>query len=541
MFLKLFFVMFFIAGRSLCFAQEPASGISKASLKPVFKKANQLYSEGRYEATDEELTTVESVLKSADDTEELFGVLYYWQGVVANRLNDFPKAISSFDKAIKLGFDSPDLNYEFGQALYANENMKRARAQFAKSYKRKYKRGVSLYYIAYISKEIKDHKKAHKFFKLVEKLPPEEAAEVKQASEMQIADMYYEKAIDHPDEFRVMENHVIPAYEKALKVDEKSNLAPMIKEKIASIQRRYDLLLFQLRNGRPVMRPPYFLKASQEFGYDSNVIFSPNETFIDKSKRQSQFTRTDIYGRYTFYHHDYFSVSPEVRFNNTYYFNRVPEIHRNDNRVYSGAIRTAYEHDLMGRPAATLFDVDYNEVKRDINQKKKLQYNSNSLAFMIGQRFSFWDRGESVLRLRWRRFDSYSDFSDSKTFSLSFEQVVAFSLDTMLFYTSLDRSRVENDSFDTNSFTVRADYILSRFREYVTPIIGLGVTRVDPVNLRNFRGIETLVNPSARLIKNIGKNWRAILKYDKQRYDSRDQLLFSYEKETYGLEIEYLF
>ncbi len=541
MLLKLFFVMILIAGRSLCFAQEPASGISNASLKPVFKKANQLYSEGRYEATDEELTTVESVLKSSDDTEELFGVLYYWQGVVANRLNDFPKAISSFDKAIKLGFDSPDLNYEFGQALYANENMKRARAQFAKSYKRKYKRGVSLYYIAFISKEIKDHKKAHKFFKLVEKLPPEEAAEVKQASEMQIADMYYEKAIDHPDEFRVMENHVIPAYEKALKVDQKSNLAPIIKEKIASIQRRYDLLLFQLRNGRPVMRPPYFLKASQEFGYDSNVIFSPNETFIDKSKRQSQFTRTDIYGRYTFYHHDYFSVSPEVRFNNTYYFNRVPEIHRNDNRIYSGAIRTAYEHDLMGRPAATLFDVDYNEVKRDINQKKKLQYNSNSLAFMIGQRFSFWDRGESVLRLRWRRFDSSSDFSDSKTFSLSFEQVVAFSLDTMLFYTSVDRSRVENDSFDTNAFTVRADYILSRFREYVTPIIGLGVTRVDPVNLRNFRGIETLVNPSARLIKNIGKNWRAILKYDKQRYDSRDQLLFSYEKETYGLEIEYLF
>ena len=541
MLLKVLLIFFLMAGRSLCYAQEPASGISKASLKPVFKKANQLYSEGRYEATDEELTNVEHSLKTSEDAEELIGVLYYWQGVVANRLNDFPKAISSFDKAIKLGFDSPDLNYEFGQALYANENMKRARAQFAKSYKRKYKRGVSLYYIAFISKEMKDFKKAHKFFKLIEKLPPDEAAEVRQASEMQIADMFYDKAVNHPDEFRVMENHVIPAYEKALKIDDKSNLAPIIRDKISGIQRRYDLLYFQLRNGRPVLRPPYFLRASQEFGYDSNVIFSPNENIISKSKTHSQYSRTDVFGRYTFYHHDYFSISPEVRATNTYYFNRVPEIYRNDNRVYSGAIRTSYEHDLMGRPAATLFDVDYNEVKRDINQQKKLQYNSNSLSFMVGQRFSFWDRGESVMRLRWRSFDSYNDFSDSKTISLSFEQVISFTLDTLLLYTSVDRSRVQNDYFNTNSFTVRADYIMSRFREYVTPIIGLGVTRVDPINLREARGIETLLNPSARLIRNVGKNWRAILKYDKQRYDSKDQTLFSYRKETYGIELEYLF
>ena len=541
MLLKVLIIFMIVACRSFCFAQEPASGISKSSLRPEFKKANALYSESRYEATDEELTDVERRLKTSEDAEDLLGVLYYWQGIVANRLNDFPKAISGFDKAIKLGFDSPDINYELGQALYANETMKRARAQFAKSYKKKYKRGVSLYYIAYISKEIRDFKKAHKFFKMIEKLPAEEAAEVKQAAEMQVADMYYEKAVNHPDEFRVMENHVVPAYEKALKIDDKSNLAPIIREKITAIQRKYDLLYFQLRNGRPVLRPPYFLRASQEIGYDSNVIFSPNETIVSKSKQHSQFSRTDMFGRYTFYHHDYFSISPELRATNTYYFNRVPEIYRNDNRVYAGAIRTSYEHDLMGRPAATLFDFDYNEVKRDINQKKRLQFNSSSLSFMAGQRFSFWERGESVLRLRWRRFDSYNDISDSKTISLSFEQVVAFSLDTLLIYTSIDRARVENDNFDTNAFTVRGDLILSRFREYVTPIIGVGVTRVDPVNLRSFRGIETLVNPSARLIRNIGKNWRAILKYDNQKYDSKDQLLFSYKKETYGLELEYLF
>jgi len=124
---------------------------------------------------------------------------------------------------------------------------------------------------------------------------------------------------------------------------------------------------------------------------------------------------------------------------------------------------------------------------------------------------------------------------------MSFEQIVSFSLDTLLLYASVDRTRVEFDVFDTNSFTIRADYILSRFREYVTPILGLGMTRIDPINDRAFRGIETLLNPSARLIKNFGTNWRAILKYDRQKYDSQDTQLFGYRKESYGLELEYLF
>lgn len=541
MFRKVLLFTILISVQFLSYAQELDSGISKSSKNPAFKRANELYAQGKYEATDEELDLVKEKLKASPEAENLFGVLHYWQGIVANRLNDFPKAISSFDKAIQAGFDSPDINYELGQALYANENMKRARAQFAKSYKRKYKRGVSLYYIAFISKEIRDYKKAYKFFKQIRKLPPEEATEVRQAAEMQIGDMYFEKGVDHPDEFRVMERHVIPQYEEALKIDPKSNLAPVIREKIYSLQRRYDLLLFQLRNGRPVLRPPYFLKISQELGHDSNVVFSPTETTVASAQQESPFTRTDIFGRYTFYHHDYFSIAPEARFNNIYYFNREPEIHRNDTRIYSGAIRTAYEHDLRGRPAAVLFDLDYNEVKRDIHQRKRLQYNSNSQSVMIGERMNFWDRGETVFRFRYRKFDSYNNIADSQTFSASVEQTLAFTMDTFLFYGSIDRNRVHTEIFDTNSFTARLDYIISRFREWVTPIVGLGVTRIDPINDRSSRGIETLVNPSARIIKNFGANWRAILKYDHQNYDTQNTQFFGYEKETYGLEIEYLF
>src|SRR5690606_10943810 len=154
-----------------------------------------------------------------------------------------------------------------------------------------------------------------------------------------------------------------------------------------------------------------------------------------------------------------------------------------------------------------LFDLEYNEIHRDIRRKKKLQYNSSSVTYMIGHRMDFWNRGDTVFRLRFRRYDTYNDFSDSKSISFSMEQVVAFQTNTLLLYGSLDRSRVDFDVFDTNAFTLRADYIISAWREHIIPIVGVGVTRIDPVNDRSIRGIETLVTPSVRLLKNFGRNW----------------------------------
>lgn len=541
MFLQVFIIFFLIMGQSLSFAEDLADGISVSSENSLFSEAGMLYRDGRYEAVAAELKTIEVNLANKVSNDDNLRLLNYWQGIIANRLNEFPDAIKYFDKAIKLKYKSEDINYELGQALFASDNLKRARAQFAKSYKRKYKKAVSLYYIAFISKELRDSKKAYKFFNTIEKLPESERIEVLQAARMQVADMYLARAEDHPDQFRVIENHVIPKYESALEVDRNSNLAPVLRNKIITLQKKYDLMYFQMRNGRPLIRPPYFFKISQELGQDSNVIFNPNETTVARSKQDSTFTRTDIFGKYTFYYHDFFSVSPEARFNNIYYFNRIPEIYRNDSRIFSTALRNAYEFDLMGRPASFLFDLDYVEVKRDIRQKKSLEYNSSAVTYMTGVRLNFWDSGETVARLRYRTFDSFSDFTDSKSISASVEQVVSFTQDTLLLYASLDRSRVNFDFFDTNSFTVRADYIISRFREMVVPVIGVGVTRIDPVNDRNARGIETLINPSVRLIKTLGKNWRGILKYDSQDYDSGDSNAFAYEKSVYGFELEYLF
>jgi hypothetical protein len=249
---------------------------------------------------------------------------------------------------------------------------------------------VSLYYIAFLSNELGERKKAVSFYKAIDKLDEEEAKEVKQAAEMQIADIYLEQIEKHPDAFRSIENTIIPQYKSAYNIDKNSPLANEIQKKIRDLQAKYDLILFKLRNGRPTLIPPYFLRLADEYGADSNVIFSPKEQEVASSQKASQFNKTDILGRYTFYVHDIMSISPEFRFNYTRYMNRVPEIYRNDNYLVAPAIRTAYEHKLWKKPASVLFDYDFNEIERDINSEKKLKFASQAHTLMIGERFNYF-------------------------------------------------------------------------------------------------------------------------------------------------------
>jgi len=524
------------------YAQDDSLEISNASNNAVFKNAVDSYSQGKYQATVEELKTIEAKLtQKGSPNRETLGLIQYWKGICYNRLQDFSESIKSFDKSLGLDYVPVDLHYEYGQALFAAEKLSEARIQFRESVKKKFKRGVSLYYIGYISKEMGERKKAFTFFKAINKLSEEEAKEVRQASEMQVGDIYLEQVEKRADAFKSVETYVIPQYQLAYEIDKESALAPQIQEKIVNLQRKYDLILFQLRNGRPTLNPPYFLRISQEFGQDSNVTFSPAETTISKAKQASIYSKTDFIGRYTFYYRDYFSIAPEFRFNNTYYFNRVPEIYRNDNFLLAPAVRTSYEHTLFKKPAAFLFDYDFNEARRDVNAEENLEFSSRSHSLMFGERFNYWNFGETIVRLRYRMLDSYLDVSDSNTTSLVFEQVRSLTLNTLLFYASYDRMRVTDSTYDTDSLTLRVDLIMPRVKDWFTPSFGLSLTSTDPINNKDQRGRETLINPSARFAKTFKKNWRANLKYDYQKNDSKDEENFAYTKSVYAFELEYLF
>jgi tetratricopeptide (TPR) repeat protein len=521
------------------FAQNSMTELPDISTSPIYKEAVASYQAGKYQTTIDELKAVEIKISSTADKMNM-GFLSYWMGVCYNRIQDYPLAIENFEKALGVDYRPEDIHYEYGQALFASEKLSEARLQFRESLKRKFKRAVSLYYIAYISKELGEKKKAVTFYRAIDKLDASEAKEVQQAAEMQVGDIYLEQVEKHPDSFQAVENYVIPQYKRALNLNKESRLAFEIANKIRELEQKYDLVLLKLRNGRPTLVPAYFSRLALEVGSDSNVTFAPSEQSVAESKKRSLFTKTDLITRYTLYHEDFISFAPELRFNYTRYLNREPEIYRNDNYLIAPAFRTAYEHKMWNQPAATLFDYDYADARRDINEREKLEFSFRSHTLMIGEKFNYFPWGESIVRLRHRVFDSFTDASDSKTTSLVFEQVRNFLTSTLLIYSSIDMSRVKEDIYDTNSFTVRGDLLMARIRDWFSPSFGLGITRTNPFN-DSIRGIEYMINPSARVTKAFDKNWRSSLKFDYQRNKSDDRENFDYEKYIYSLEIEYLF
>lgn len=503
-----------------------------------FNKVMALYSQGKYQSTVDELNSIEHKFKSDKKNK---GLVNYWKGMAYNRQQFFAEAIESFQKAKSLGFDTPDFNYEYGQALFAADKLGPARIQFNESFKKGYKRATCLYYMAYVAKEVGEEENARTLYGAVKKLEAEEGKDVIQPAEMQLADMELEIAEKQPDVFRHVESKVIPIYENAYKMNPDSPLAPKIKEKIRNLQKKYELVLFQLRNGRPTAYPPYYLRIAQELGWDSNVTFAPTETTISKSKQGSTFSKTDVMGRYTFYHKDYIGVAPELKANLTRYFNREPNIYRNDNYIILPAIRGTYEHTLWNKPATHIFDYEYSEVHRDIYTEKELSYATSSHALVLGERFNYFKIGQSTLRVRARKFSSYLDTSNSNTLSLIYEQIVGLKDSTVLIFSSLDRTRVKSDLFDSNSWLMRADWLLPKYKDWFTPSVGFALTLIDPINNRDSRGLEYLMNPNVRLSRRFGKHWGANFRAEYMQQNSKDKANFAFKKNLAALELEYLF
>lgn len=532
--MKVFFIILF--SLSCCFASAQSTTNQK-----TLQVAFDFFYQGRYQNTLLELEKVEKkLLVNVDSNKELLGVIYYWRGICFNRVQNFNEAIVSFEKSLGLDYVPADIHYEYGQALYAEDKLSEARIQFRESLRRKFKRGISLYYIGQISKEMGEVKKAFTFFRSINKLSSEESIEVKQASEMQIGELYLEQT-NSSNVLNSIEEYVIPQYRKAIELDPQSELAGLINEKISNLERKYDLVLLQLSNGRPILNPPYLLRLSQEAGMDSNVLFSPSGTFISKSKQSSAYSKTDVLGRYTFYYRDFLSITPEFHSNFTHYFNRVPEIYRNDNYLIAPAVRASYEHELWNRPASLLFDYDYSESRRDVNAKKEFDLSYRSHALMLGEKFNFFNFGETLFKIKYRVLEGHTSGSDANLASLVFEQLKNVSNHTLYFHFSFDRMRVDDNRFDFNALTFRTDFFIKEFKNGLTPTVGLGITSVDPVRAKDERGKELLLNPSLRLSKRFDKNWRGNLKYDFEKYNSKDKDNFNYTKSVYALELEYLF
>lgn len=527
----------------MAFAQENLVKTNDTNFDRGLKEAYTSFQTGKYVQTKNRLTELAAEVEGrADKNRTLSGLLAYWRGVTANRLSEFSSAISFFEQSISLDYRPKDIYYEYGQALYASEKLKPARKAFGESYKRGHKRGVSLYYLGFISQALRDEKQAVTFYKSIESLPKEEQEDTLQAAKMQLGDIYLSKAEKRPDTIKVVQVYVIPSYKEALEIDPESSLASDIRAKITELQQKYELVLYRMRNGRPTPVPPYYLRVAQDFTYDTNPVFAATETTNSEAKQGSMVSKTDAFGRYSFFYKNIMSFSPELRMNYTRHMKREPEIYRNDNWVAAPALRTSYEHYVNKKQASLIGDIDYVYSNRDRDAEKKLKFNSRVTTYTVGEKIvGLMGVGETTVRLRHRTFDSYNDTADSKTNGIGLEHVLPRSGGQLyIFNLGYDQTRVENEIFDTNTIFLRADAILPQWKWGITPQFGFGLTLTDPVN-NSDRGQEKTLNPSMRFAKSLGGGFRLSLHADYMENISKDKANFAYKKSFYGLELEYVF
>lgn len=528
---------------TVVFAQENPTLTNDRSFDASVASAYESFQQGRYLQTRERLTILAQELESkSESSKTMKGLVAYWRGVTANRLSEFSAAINFFEQAINLDYRPKDIYYEYGQALYASEKLKPARRAFGESYKRGHKRGVSLYYLGFISQTLRDEKQAATFYRSIESLPAEEQEGTLQPAKMQMGDMFLSKAEKRPDTIKVVETYVIPYYREALAVEPESKLAKDIQAKITSLQQKYELVLFRMRNGRATPVPPYFLRVAQDFTYDTNPVFAATETTNSEAKQGSVVSKTEAFGRHSFFYKNIMSFAPELRGTFTRHLKREPQIYRNDNWVITPALRTSYEHYLNRKQASLIADVDYSYSNRDRDGTEDLKFNSRVTTYTVGERIAgLFGVGETTVRLRHRTFDSYLDTADSKTNGIGVEHILPRKSGQLyIFNLGYDQTRVESKVFDTNTIFLRGDVILPVWRWKITPQFGFGLTLTDPIN-NDDRGQERTLNPSVRFSRPLGRGFRLSVHGDYMQNQSKDKANFAYQKTFYGAELEYVF
>lgn len=503
-----------------------------------FTEIYDSYSKGDFETVVESLEKVNPIDKKEN------GLIHYWKGLAYVKLNDFDYGTKNLRKAIDLGYLPDDIYYEYGQALYVTNDYKNAQIAFKKSFNRKFKRGVSLYYIATIAKEQNQTKSAVKFFKMIAKLPEEEKRDVLQASRVQIADIYLEKIENLPDSIKDIEKYVIPQYREALEVDSDSKLAEEIKLKIEELERKYELVLFRMRNGRPTARPPYYIRTYLLYGTDDNVyqLNDVSRNSLELEDVASPFVRAGTFGRYSFYPNSAFSIAPELSVSTTRYLSDSESIQALNSYDITTGTTLNFEHIYNENPAtfyvnlAYTYNADYGETGEDFT------YAGNEISLTLSEELRFWADHPSVFRLRYRNVTSENVTESYNAYTVIWEQIISVNR-TILFFTNsytLNSYRdPEAKESSHGSISTRLDLIFPTFLSLFNPTLYGSYTNNDYFE-DSSTGAQNITTYGLNLNRPITKNLYVTLDYGINSQDAENES-DTFNQNTFTVNLDYIY
>lgn len=470
----------------------------------------------------------------------------YLMGLAYSRLQEYDKAIAQFEKAINEKSDSKDLHYEYGQALYAANDLRKARNAFKTSYDKKYNRPASLYYVAHISQILEEFETAKDSYLLVIK-DPETDQKMKQISQFQLAEsllsLAREKSTTRDDLIRRVDKFILPMMRTANKVDLSTPVAFDISQRITEVMQEFELDPDQMVNGRRISSKRYAGSFSQKMKFDDNITQTNEENNIQQTQKESYVFESELYGKYDFVFKKRYIVSPEARLTYIEHGDQSsPEVFTNDSLVINASLKNKYEHKLFDRPASLLFDIDFAKTRKDWRQTRTRDFYSDATTLNFGESFSYFAFGDTTIKFKRKFYRGESEAINNNTNSFSIDQTAFLPIQHLVIFL-FDASFIDNfnnKTTNTNTFLTRIDYLIPEIFPTWTLGLAVAATITDTEEQEASRGTEFTFNPSIDFSKEINKFTKIGFNFDHTKNNSKSTS-YDYQKNVFSTELRFSF
>ncbi len=521
---RCFLIFFFLI--SLSYAQEA-------------KKLDAFYLQfrtGNYQTALQELELLEG-------DQKFEATLHYLKALTYKNMQQHPEAIPHFKKAIRLGKKSEDLFFEYGQSLFAVNELEKAKRAFRISFKKGFKRDISLYYLAHIGELLEDHQSVKtNYLKLLK--DDEADKDMQQIAYLRLAELIYNRAKDKFYVQNYIANYIVPLLDKGHEIDPDSNTAKDIESRYDEILLKHNMHPLLLENGRMLSRHANTITYTQQVQQDDNVtlISDAPAASVETTDIASTIVNSEFYYARRFVGGRHFVFTPELRLSHSEYLNDTnPEVYQNNSYGISPALRGSYNFSWNKKRAELLFELEHNYTARDKNQEGSRTFFGRSTTYTLGLRNKFFGNGDTTVKLRQRNLSSFSDAISGATTTLYLDQIFIREnghIIVGLFITDLYRPNDENNA--TDSYLFRLDYLMPRLFWGIDFNWSASVTMLD-TKLQEERGVERNMTLGLKIQRRFTNHWRLGLTFNRTQNDSGDEINFSYTKTVTGLELRYSF
>jgi tetratricopeptide (TPR) repeat protein len=486
-------------------------------------------------------------LEQLDSKNFTNGQLAYLQGLCFSKLQEFDLAIKSFEKAVSLKNENEDLQYEYGQALYAANELKAARKAFKISALKKFNISASIYYIAHISQMLEEYPEAKiNYIEVISNSNTDQ--KLKQIARFQLGEtiLLGSKArtigMNETDVNNVTK-FVLPLMNEAIATDKSGLVVPEIEQRIQEILKEFDLDPNLLRNGKKISPKRYNGYFSQKIKFDDNISLTNEENNVSQSKKGSLVSESEIQGKYDLVLKKRVILTPEFRFNFVQHSDQThSEVYQNDSLSLNANLKNKVEHLINANPASFLIDLEFSKIMKDWNSKHSREAYSDALTLGIGESFNYFHFGDSTFKIKRKNYIGKTTSNSNHTVSISADQIVSLpskQLIIALFETDFINN-YNNSSSNTDTYLFRLDYLIPEIFPKYTLGFGMATTLTNTLLQKSSRGTELMLNPSIDISKNISEKVKISINYDFTKNNSKNSE-YDYKKHVIYTEFRFSF